>query len=96
MDKALTEPEFNWLISRREKYGVFDFYAMTNPLSHQERFLLNIMRYRRAIGLSDDAPTPTIAEPILFMLNLEESPTIHGIPLFKFDASCIYLGTAKN
>lgn len=87
MAKALTEYEFNWLVKRRSDVVVSDIDVLTKPLSDQERYELNIMRYKRAVGIPYDEPVVSIADHIIFELNKDAYPSIGDIHLFKFNES---------
>jgi hypothetical protein len=87
MDKALTESEFTWLMKRRCESSSSDYDIMTTPLNDQERYELNIKRYRKAVGLTDDAPFSSIADAIIFELNRNNEASIGRIHLFKFNQS---------
>jgi|GWRWMinimDraft_6_1066014.scaffolds.fasta_scaffold00415_10 hypothetical protein len=96
MDKALTESEFNWLISQRCKSSSSDYDIMTTPLNDQERYELNIKRYRKAVGLTEEAPFSSVADAIIFELNRHNEVCIGEIQLFKFNESNVSpLSTVK-
>jgi hypothetical protein len=87
MDKALTEPEFNWLIKRRCESSSSDYDIMTTSLNDQERYELNINRYRTAVGTAEDAPFSSYADAIIFDLNRKGETSIGNIHLFRFNES---------
>jgi hypothetical protein len=87
MDKALTEHEFNWLMKRRYESTKSDYDIMTTSLSDQERYELNVYRYRKAVGLTDDAPFSPVADAIIFELNKNGEASIGRIHLFRFNES---------
>jgi hypothetical protein len=87
MDKALTESEFNWLVKRRYESSSSDYDIMTTPLNDQERYELNVNRYRSAVGLTDVEPFSLVADAIIFELNRNNEQCIGRIQLFKFNES---------
>lgn len=96
MDKALTESEFTWLMKRRYESSKSDYDIMTASLTDQERYELNIYRYRKAVGLMDDAPFSPVADAIIFELNKNGEASIGRIHLFKFnEANVMRLSLVK-